>query len=232
MISPITFTDADLNIEVRDPDRTPLVRLFRYPGSSFDEPVPQYRNGRFDPPLPHKDRFAVLYTADNIAAAAMECRVLCVDRADKYSYTAKGIAPYRVVRLRHSAPAAFIRVDGDIRTKLGIPRFTASYAPFQAAALMLFERYGGTFHGLSWESFHRGQPGRDYGFWHDRKHLIGLEPLQTEADCSELANDPEWLQFLREEPAIELRPDDEPIAAPAETAVPAAAAKPPMESKS
>lgn len=187
------ITGEDLQVEVRDPDRGPVVRLFRHPGASFSEPLPEYRNGRYDPPEPHKDKFAVLYTADNIACAAMECRLLRSDSDDKYSFSARDIEPYKVVRLSHKEPALFIHVDQRLRSKLGIPRFAPDYAAFQAAALVLFERYGTTFHGLIWESFHRGQPGRNYGFWHHAKGLIGLEPLQPESDCRALATDPEWL---------------------------------------
>lgn len=218
------FTDGDIDVEVRGADAAPLIRLFRHPGAAYDLPHEDYRNGRFDPPPGDKNLFATLYTADNIAAAAMECRVLQANSRDEYSYTLKRAGSYKVVRFKYSAPALFIRLDRDIMRKLGIPPFTMDYLPFQRAAKALFERYGNTVHGLSWESYHRGQPGRNYGFWHHRKGAITLETLQQETDCPQLLKDDDWLQLLRDYPAIELQPDDDPASAAA-PAVPAPAAK-------
>lgn len=211
MSGTIAFSAEDVQIELRDRGE-PLVRLFRHPGSAFQMPPEQYRTNRYDPPPGNESKFAVLYTADNIAAAAMETRVLHVSPYDEYSYTERRAQPYKVVRLQYGRPALFIRMDSSaFRTKLGIPRFTgADYLPFRRAALALFERYGETVDGYSWESFHRGQPGRNYGFWHHRKSVIDLQPLQQEADCHELLKDSEWLSMLAVNPVIELRPDDDP----------------------
>jgi hypothetical protein len=225
-MSAIEFTDADIDIEVRGADDPPLIRLFRHTGAAYGLPAEAHRNGRFDPPPGDKGLFATLYTADNIAAAAMECRILQANSRDEYSYTLKRAASYKVVRFKYQEPALFIRVDRDVKRKLGIPPFTIDYSPFQRAAKALFERYGNTVHGLSWESFHRGQPGRNYGFWHHRKDAITLEPLQQEAECPQLLNDADWIQLLRDYPVIELQPDEDPPpdATPAPTPAPAAAA--------
>jgi hypothetical protein len=208
----IQLTDADIDIEVRGPDKPPLIRLFRHPGAAYELPEEKYRNGRFDPPPQHKSLFATLYTADNIAAAAMECRISQADNRDVFSYSLKRAGEYKVVRFQHEKPALFIRVDRHVLRKMGVPDFAPDYGSFQSAAMALFEKYGTTVHGLSWESFHRGQPGRNYGFWHNRKDDIVLKPVQLEADCPELVKDADWLQLLRDYPVIELQPDDEPIA--------------------
>lgn len=202
------FSGEDIEIEVRDTDARPLIRLFRHPGAAFAMPEEKYRNGRFDPPAGESGLFAVLYTADNIAAAAMECKILQATPQDEYNYTRKRAEPYRVARFKYTAPALFIKLDRALTRKLGIPPFTPDYSPHQKASKALFERYGNTVHGLSWESFHRGQPGRNYGIWHHRKGEIGLEPLQSESDCPKLLDDAEWTQLLADFPAIELRPDD------------------------
>lgn len=218
-MSAIHFTDADIDIEVRGTDDPPLIRLFRHPGAAYGLPEEGHRNGRFDPPALEKGLFATLYTADNIAAAAMECRILQANSRDEYSYSLRRAGEYKVVRFQYKAPALFIRVDREVKRKLGIPAFTTDYSPFQRAAKALFDRYGSAVHGLSWESFHRGQPGRNYGFWHHRMDAIGLEPLQLEKDCPRLLEDGDWRQLLHDHPVIELQPDDNPPA-------PAAAATP------
>ena len=220
----ISFTDADIDIEVRGHDEAPLIRLFRHPGAAYGLPAEAHRTGRFDPPPGEKGLFAILYTGDNIAGAAIECRILRSSSLDEYSYSPKLAITYKVVRFKYREPALFIRVDGDIKRKLGIPAFTPDYSPFQRAARALFERYGKTVHGLSWESFHRGQPGRNYGFWHHRMDAIGLEPLQREEDCPELQRDAGWIQLLQDHPSISVMADEDPFAAsPVLTTTPTAA---------
>lgn len=210
----ISFTDADIDIEVRGHDEAPLVRLFRHPGAAYGLPEEAHRNGRFDPPPGEKGLFATLYTGNNIAGAAVECRILQASSQDEYSFSLKRAGTYKVVRFKYQEPALFIRMDFGIKQKLGIPPFTTDYSPFQRAAKALFERYGKTVHGLSWESFHRGQPARNYGFWHHRMAAIGLEPLHPEEDCPELLKDVEWVQLLRDYPTISIEADVGPSAAP------------------
>lgn len=189
--------DEDLLIEVRSPDKPPLVRLFRWEGSAFGVPAPEHRIGRFDPPPGHRDVFAVLYTAEHVETAAIECRVLASDANDQYTYSYK-TPQHRVVRLKYTKPALFIRVDSPSAKKWGIGRFKPTYEQYQGLALTLYERYGTVIHGLSWQSYHRGGPGRNYGFWHSQKSDAGLEILQPEEQCPFLHEDPEWLAFLNE----------------------------------
>lgn len=203
----ISFTDADIDIEVRGHDEAPLIRLFRHAGAAYGLPLEAHRTGRYDPPPGEKGLFATLYTGDNIAAAAMECRILQVNSQDEYSYSLQRAGTYKVVRFKYQEPALFIRVDRDIKRKLGIPAFATDYSPFQRAAKALFERYGKTVHGLSWDSFHRGQPGRNYGFWHHRMDAISLHPLQQEDDCPALLEDADWIKLLQDHPVIKLQPD-------------------------
>ena len=69
-----TYPANGLDLEMIDPNSVPLVRLYRHDDADWKEPEPKYRNARVDPPDGHKDAFAVLYMADNIQAAAAECR--------------------------------------------------------------------------------------------------------------------------------------------------------------
>lgn len=209
MTLPIAFTDQDIEVEVRE-RAAPLVRLFRHAGASFSVPDEQYRNGRYDPPPGHKAEFAVLYTADSIACAAMEARLLVVDVDTAYSYGKSKAEPYKVARLQYQGPALFIRLDSaQFRKKLGVPRFNPDgYLPYQLAALALVQRFGETFDGFSWESMHRGQPGRNYGFWHHRKDRIQLRPMYEEKDSPTLLDDADWQQLLKDHPCIMLEPDN------------------------
>jgi len=65
----------------------------------------------------------------------------------------------------------------------------------------LFLRFGKVVHGLSWESFHRGQPGRVYAIWHHQKAAIALEAAKSA--YGSLEEDDEWVAFLAEYPDIE-----------------------------
>ena len=76
------------------------------------------------------------------------------------------------------------------------------YASYQEVALDLFRRFGQLVHGLSWESFHRGQPGHVYPIWHHQKAAIALEAAKPPPYGS-LEKDDEWLAFLAENPDIE-----------------------------
>lgn len=200
----LVFSDEDIEIEVRGAAHSPLVRLFRWPGSAADEPDPVHRNGRFDPPPGHKDAFALLYTADHVSTAAMECRVLTVDHKDEFTYSYRNAPPYKVTRFKYSKPATFIRIDCVAEKKFGIGRFATGYETYQHAALALYLRYGDAVNGLSWSSYHRGKPGRNYGFWHSRKDTVDLLPTQHEDECALLQEDDEWLEFLNQNPTVVL----------------------------
>jgi hypothetical protein len=200
-----TFALRDLEIEVIEPKEVVLTRLYRHAGGDWDPPPEAYRNLRVDPPAGSKGRFAVLYTADCIQAVAAECRILQVQGDDSCTWSQDLAAQYKVVRYDFAAPALFVPIDGANRRVLnlsGPQRSFSGYEPYQAAALELFERLGTTVHGLSWESFHRNQPGRVYALWHSHKTTIGLQ-RRAAAVPPFLVDDAEWLAFLNDNPQVE-----------------------------
>ncbi|MBL8485168.1 MAG: RES domain-containing protein [Rhodocyclaceae bacterium] len=204
MSSAATPHARDLNLELPDPDAVRLVWLFRHPLGHWEAPDEKYRDLRVDPPVGHKADFAVLYTASSLPAVAMECRILRADQLDRYTWDQDLAAQYRVARYTYTAPALFIPIDGDNRRLLdlsGERRKFAGYAPFQETALQLYTRFGQLAHGLSWESFHRNQPGRVYAIWHDRKAAMAL--VVDPGPYGALADDTEWLRFLADYPDIE-----------------------------
>ena len=199
-----TVDARHLELELLDPNRVRLVRLFRHPGGQWDPPEEKYRNLRVDPPDEHKSAYAVLYTGSTLPAVAMECRVLYADPDDRYTWDTDLAGQYQVVRYSYAAPALFIPIDGRNRPQLGLSggqRKFAGYAPYQEAALDLFRRFGQLVHGLSWESFHRNQPGRVYAPWHHHKATIGLDA--TPAPYAKLVSDDEWKTFLADNLDIE-----------------------------
>ncbi|WP_185826404.1 RES domain-containing protein [Xanthomonas sp. SI] len=203
----MTFSADEIQIHLLDPNSRPLVRLFRYDGMDWDPPDVKFRKLRVDPPDGFKDQFAVLYTADTLPAVAMECRVLQVNAQDDSFKWSKDLAEqYSVVRYEFSEPALFIPIDGDNRDLLGLSwsggKLDSTYLPFQNAALELHRRFGKIIHGLSWQSYHRHQLGRVYAIWHEHKVSIKLERTSSRP-YSKLINDPEWIDFLRKNPAIE-----------------------------
>ena len=197
----------DLDLELLDPGSTPLVRLFRHPGGKWEPPPEVHRNLRVDPPAGHKGAFAVLYTGNTLATVAIECGVLRADVRDRYTWAADLAEQYRVVRYTFVAPALFVPIDGPNREALGLAgsqrKFVAGYEPYQLVAHELFQRYGNVVHGLSWESFHRNQPGRVYAVWHQHKPTIGLS-IATPAPFTPLVDDDEWKQFLAANPEVEI----------------------------
>lgn len=138
----IAFDDEDIEIEIRSPRPEPLYRLFKRDGASFNPPESHFRTARFDPPPGSQSKFAVLYTADNIATAAMECRVLTVDPKEQFTYAERQTSLYKVVHLQYSRPALFVRMDGRNEKKFGLGRFAVDYLPYQTATLAVFNKYG------------------------------------------------------------------------------------------
>lgn len=200
-----SFSGRDLELELLDPDSERLVRLFRRPGGEWEPPPEAYRNLRVDPPLGHKDMFAVLYTGSTLATVAIECGVLRADLQDRYTWAMDLAGEYRVVRYAFAAPALFVPLDGRNRPTLGLggsQRRFAGYEPYQAAAHELFRRFGNVVHGLSWESFHRNQPGRVYALWHRHKATVGLS-IASPASYPTLVDDAEWKAFLAANPEVE-----------------------------
>lgn len=199
------FGGRELKLELLDPNSEQLVRLFRHPGGEWEPPPKEHRNLRVDPPVGHKADYAVLYTAGTLPAVAMECRVLSVDNQDRYTWLSHRASQYHIARYDFSKPALFIPIDGSNRNILGLQGGTrkfVGYEPYQEVALTLFQRYGQVVHGLSWESFHRNQPGRVFALWHQHKETIGLR-LRPPSLYARLIDDPEWQQFLADYPEIE-----------------------------
>ena len=200
------FLGRDLDLELLDPRSVPLVRLFRHPNGEWDEPPPANRTLRVDPPPGHESKFAVLYTADQLPCVAAECRVLSIDLHDKYSVHKAKASTYEVARYDFDAPALFIPIDGRNMVTLGLTggarRFSGNlYLPYQEVSLELFQRFGDLVHGLSWNSFHRNQPGRVYAIWHHRKAALRL--TRPVAPFVKLDKDAEWAAFLAAWPTID-----------------------------
>lgn len=231
-----TWRGEDLELDLVDAGSLRLVRLFRHAGTHWDPPAPQYRDLRVDPPAGHKSAFAVLYTADAIEAVATECRVLRFNESsDEVTCDLGRAESYQVARYSFSRPALFIPIDGPNRKTLGVQQLAfEGYHGHQVLALQLFQRYGEMAHGLSWESYHRGQPGRVYAVWHSRKDAMGLQ-VDTAASMHRLVDDVEWKAFLAAHPRIALLDPTPPVdpasggatAAPPGAAAPAAAMVPP-----
>ncbi|MEQ1684243.1 MAG: RES domain-containing protein [Burkholderiaceae bacterium] len=199
------FRGQDLHFEMLDPDAVHLVRLFRHDGGDWQPPQEQYRNLRVDPPSGSKAEFAVLYAANTLPAAAMECGILRADHLDRYVWDADLAKQYKVVRYTYQTAAIFVPLDGRNREVMGLAggqRRFMGYDPYQQASLRLFKRYGQTVHGLCWESFHRDQPGRVYAIWHHRKDAMGLR-IDSPQPYVMLADDPKWLEMLESYPDIQ-----------------------------
>jgi hypothetical protein len=195
------FEGAQLELELLDPSSVELVRLFRHPGGDWDPPPAAYRNQRVDPPVGKESDYAVLYTGDCIEAVAVECRILACDSRDRYTYDIARTREYSVVRYEMLAPAIFIPLDGN-RKVLGLRGFDPDYERHRSVAHELFTRYRGVVHGLSWDSYHRNQPGRVYALWHDHKDSVELV-IKSSKPYSLLAEDPDWLKFLASRPDID-----------------------------
>jgi hypothetical protein len=201
-----TVAGARLQLELLDPGSVDLFRLFKWPGADWDETLAIYRNERVDPPVGHKDDFAVLYLGTTLPGVAMECRILRGDWQDKLTWIRTLAADYQVARYAFSRPAIFVPIDGPNRRPLGLDpgrRKLGSKAPFQEVALALFERFGRVVHGMSWESEHRNQPARIYALWHHHKSTIGLSTVPADRKYSRLPDDPDWKAFLADSPDVE-----------------------------
>lgn len=206
-MSELTFRGRDLELELLDPGSTPLVRLFRHSGGEWDPPPPGVkRELRVDPPPGSQGAYDVLYTASMLPTVAIECRILSADPRDRYSWAVDVAERYWVVRYKFASPALFIPIDGHRnREALGLAggqRKFSGYEPYQVVCHELFKRYGAVVHGLSWESFHRNQPGRVYAIWHHHKATIGLS-ITSPTPYEKLLDDAEWKQFLADNPEIE-----------------------------
>lgn len=130
----------------------------------------------------------------------VECGVLAVDPHNNWTLNLDREADNKLTRYKFANPGCFIKIDGDNRRKLGIADYRSfgGYHAYQHVSLELFNRYGQTVHGISWESFHRHQPGRVYAIWHHRKDDLGL----TYSAPVPLADDPEWKELLTQIPDL------------------------------
>lgn len=201
--SMLDFRGKALGLELLDAGSEPLFRLYSRPGADWEPPAPQYRTNRVDPPPGHEAEFAVLYLGNTLATVAMECRVLYADQDDRYTWNEVKARRYRVARYTYSSPSIFIPLDGRNRVALdleGRTRRLKDYLPFREVGRELHRRYSGVVHGLSWESFHRSQPGRVYALWHQHKATIGLQVRP--GDHPQLPEDADWLAFLAENPDV------------------------------
>ncbi|MEZ2352137.1 RES domain-containing protein [Caballeronia sp. RCC_10] len=204
--APPVIRGSELELELLDPNSETLVRLFSHPGGDWDPPDAKYRNLRVDPPAGHKDDYAVLYMGNTLPTVAIECHILSADAMDRYTWLTERAKRYRVVRYTLDGPAVFMPIDGARnRSALGLAggqRKFAGYEPYQEVAHALFRRYGNVIHGLSWESFHRNQPGRVYALWHHHKPTVGLR-ITSANPYPLLIEDNEWNSFLAANPDID-----------------------------
>ncbi|AKJ32026.1 RES domain-containing protein [Caldimonas brevitalea] len=203
-MTPFAFSGRELELELLEPGST-LVRLFRHPGGEWEPPPARSRLLRVDPPDGQQDAYAVLYTGETLLTVAIECGVLRADLRDRYSWHMPKAREYRVVRYRVGAPVVFIPIDGRNRRTLGLAgsqREFLGYAPYRAVAHELHHRYGAAVHGLSWESFHRNQPGRVYALWHEHKATVELKIISP-PPYELLIDDGEWIAFIENTPDIE-----------------------------
>lgn len=203
-----TAAGIDLELNLLDPAHCGLLRLFYRPNMDWEAPPPEHRNLRVDPPSGHKSDFAVLYTSDDLATVAMECRILQARAVDDSLIWAKDLAQkYKIVRYAFSKPALFIPIDGRNRHTLGLstrkPGTLGTYDQFQEVGLDMFQRFGEIAHGLSWQSFHRNQPGRVYAVWHHRKAHLGLAITSPDPYTS-LFDDSQWKSFVKANPGIQM----------------------------
>lgn len=167
----------ELDTTVVDPQTTQLCRLYSWPGGEWQEPPPQYRTLRVDPPGeispldPRKHLFAVLYTSTRLDTIAQECGVLTVDSRDQWTLNETQEERYSLARYQFRRGGIFISIDEPNAARLGLDDVAATggYEPYQELALDLFLRFGHVAHGLCWRSFHRHQQGMVYAIWHNRK---------------------------------------------------------------
>lgn len=199
------FKGHHLQLELVDPGSVRLIRAYEHPMGDWHPAPVEFRRNHVDPPPGYGDAFAMLCTASNIQAAATEVRAMWWDpRLGRSFWCPKAAAAHRVARFELESPGLFIPIDGPNRMVFGLQgRYDPSYETSRWVALALFRRYGHLAHGLSYESFHRFQPGRVYAIWHSRKE--GLL-LRSKDGHPAVIDDPEWRAFLGAHPEVERQP--------------------------
>lgn len=197
------FKGWQLEAEILDPGELPLLRGFQRTGGEWQPPPPEFRNSRVDPPPGYKSEYAVLYTATEIQCVAAETRILRDDR-EGVVWLPEVAQAFRIATFRLGRAGLFIPLDGRNRKVFKLRGECGSdHQAYQWLALELHRRYGHLAHGLSWESFHRNQPGRCYGIWHSRKDDLALG---VEDERPRFSEDPRWAAFLSAHPFIAARP--------------------------
>lgn len=196
------FRGQELRLELIDPGTVTLIRSYQHPDADWCPPPVEFRTNRVDPPSEHGDSFAVMYTSTNIQASAMEVRALFWEPDDDRFYWDEDTAlKFQVVRFSSGKPGIFIPIDGPNRAVFRLEgKLEPTYESTRWIALDLFRRYGHLVHGISYESFHRHQPGRVYAIWHSRKDDLSLSASEARPL---LAEDAEFQAFLSAHPFID-----------------------------
>lgn len=195
------FIWESLEIEVLDPHRTTLFRLYSHAGGDWKPAPPKYRTLRVDPPRPHQSKFAVLYTANRLDTIGQECGLLSVDSNNKWTIDIVRESHYKIATYSFKKGGIFIPLDGRNAKVFGLDRLTSlgTYDPYQKLSKALFDRYSHFVHGISWRSFHRHQSGTVYAIWHSKKNELGLKIESSEV---QLAGDKNWETMLSNIPGL------------------------------
>ncbi|ARV18552.1 hypothetical protein AEP_01608 [Curvibacter sp. AEP1-3] len=76
-------------------------RLYRFPEGGFKPAPPQFRNGRLDPPVGRPDDYGMLYAADSLLTAALECGALLLMPPAQPTYEISLIAEAELPPVKH-----------------------------------------------------------------------------------------------------------------------------------
>lgn len=97
-----SFCLQDVIVQVRclDADHE-IHRLFRYPGGDFHPAPIQYRMGRLDPPPGRSEDYGMLYAADSVHTAALECGALLLMPTNPPTFKRSEFADVSLPPLKH-----------------------------------------------------------------------------------------------------------------------------------
>ena len=124
-IESFNFNSADLQLRCVSPGAE-IHRLYRFPGGDFQPAPPQYRTGRLDPPAGRSSEYGVLYAADTLITAALECGELLIMPTDpptyeRSFYAGEELPPTQHAVLRVLHPVKFLDfTDGATTQALGL----------------------------------------------------------------------------------------------------------------
>ncbi|MDR7093951.1 RES family NAD+ phosphorylase [Hydrogenophaga laconesensis] len=99
-IESFCLRDAIVQVRCLDADEE-LHRLYRYPGGDFHPAPPQYRMGRLDPPPGRSEEFGMLYAADSLHTAALECGALLLMPTSPPTFARSEFAAVDMPPFRH-----------------------------------------------------------------------------------------------------------------------------------